>query len=228
MKQLAGVALIGDVVGSRTYVDRAAMQRELVSVLDRVNSQIDAEQLLTPTIGDEFQAVYGDIATAVNATLRIRLNLPEGMDCRFGLGAGTYATVGQSPYGVMQDGPAWWSARDAIVIAKDRAHRKDATLRTWFCAAEAPTTEAPTTGGHDEAAPQAGVVNAFVLCRDQIVSDMNPRQRRLLLGLLGGTTQAVQAKTEGISPSAVSQALHRSGAYAVLAAHESLATVVTR
>ncbi|MBC7596533.1 MAG: hypothetical protein H7288_21840 [Kineosporiaceae bacterium] len=219
MKQKTGIALIGDVVGSRTYVDRAAMQSELVSVLDQVNRQIDAEQQLTATIGDEFQAVYADIAKAVNATLRIRLTLPEGMDCRFGLGAGTYATVGQSPYGVMQDGPAWWSARDAIVIAKDRAHRKNRTLRTWFCAAEA-----PTPGGHHEAAPQAGVVNAYALCRDQIVSGMNPRQRRLLLGLLGGTTQIALAKAEGISPSAVSQALHSSGAYAVLAAHDSLAT----
>ena len=223
IKQTAGIALIGDVVGSRTHTDRVAMQVALVSVLDRVNEQIDALQPLTPTIGDEFQAVYGDIATAVNATLRIRLNLPDGLDCRFGLGAGTYATVGDSPYGVMQDGPAWWSARDAIVIAKDREHRKNGTLRTWFCAAGS-----PTSGRHDEEQPQPGAINAIVLCRDHIVSGMNPRQRRLLLGLLAGSTQAALATAEGISPSAVSQALHTSGAHSVLAAHDSLATVVTR
>lgn len=216
MKQKTGIALIGDVVGSRTYADRAAMQHELVSVLDQVNRQIDAEQLLTPTIGDEFQAVYADIAQAVNATLHIRLNLPEGMDCRFGLGAGTYATVGQSPYGVMQDGPAWWSARDAIVIAKDRGHRKDKSLRTWYSRAESEKDATPS--------PQTGFVNALLLSRDQIVTDLNARQRRLLLGLLDGQTQAAMAESEGVSRSAVSQALRSSGAFAVVSAYEALTT----
>lgn len=214
MKQKTGIALIGDVVGSRVHPDRAAMQRDLVSGLERVNELIGAQQPLAPTVGDEFQAVYTDVATAVNATLLIRLCLPEGLDCRFGLGAGTYATVGESPYGVTQDGPAWWSARDAIVAAKDREKRKNATLRTWFSAAE---------GGQD-----AAMVNALVLCRDQIVGTMNVRQRRLLFGVLTGATQAVLARAEGISPSAVSQALHSSGAYAVVGAHESLASGASR
>lgn len=215
MKEKTGVAVIGDVVGSRTHTDRSGMQRALVEVLDRVNTQVKAEQDLVPTIGDEFQAVYVDVATAVNATLLVRLHLPEGMDCRFGIGAGSYAAVGQSTYGVMQEGPAWWSARDAIVIAKDRERHKNKTLRTWFCAAE-------TTGGDDDA--KVDVVNALVLCRDDIVSGMNARQRRLLRGLLAGETQAALAVAEDISPSAVSQALQSSGAYAVLAAHECFAS----
>lgn len=215
MKQQAGIAVIGDVVGSRTHDDRVAMQTALVEVLERVNGQIAAEQPLAPTIGDEFQAVYADIFTAVNATLRIRLHLPEGLDCRFGLGDGTYAAVGASPYGVMQDGPAWWSARDAIVVAKDREHRKNATLRTWFCLAES-----ASSGGNDD--NTARLVNALLLCRDHIVSSMNPRQRRLLLGLILGQTQSAMAGVEGISASAVSQALHSSGAYAVLTSHDSL------
>lgn len=215
MKHMAGIAMIGDVVGSREHTDRAAMQTSLAEVLDQVNALVGAEQPLTPTIGDEFQAVYSDVATAVNATLRIRLSLPEGLDCRFGLGEGTYAAVGASPYGVMQDGPAWWSARDAIVIAKDREKRKNPTLRTWFRVAEA----ADSRGNDDN---RVDLVNAFVLCRDQIVSTMNARQRRLLYGLLSGETQAAMADSEGISASAVSQALHSSGAFAVLASHDSL------
>ncbi|MEO6471860.1 MAG: SatD family protein [Aeromicrobium sp.] len=221
MKQMTGITLIGDVVGSRTHPDRSAMQTALVAVLDRVNAEIEAVQPLVPTIGDEFQAVYRDVASAVNATLRIRLSLPEGLDCRFGLGAGAYADVGTSPYGVMQDGPAWWSARDAIVIAKNREHRKNGTLRTWFCIAEP-----MSTGGQDASMPAPEVINALVLCRDHLVTGMNARQRRLLLGMLEGKTQAVLATAEGVSPSAVSQALHSSGAYAVLASHDTLGGAV--
>lgn len=213
MKQETGIALIGDVVGSRTHTDRAAMQSAFVAALDRVNQDVPAEQPLAPTVGDECQAVYADIATAVKVTLLIRLHLPEGLDCRFGLGAGSYATVGESPYGVMQDGPAWWSARDAIDEGEDREKRKNGTLRTWFKVAE---------GGDDDATLRANTINALLLCRDQIVTAMNPRQRRLLLGLITGTPQTEMARAEGISASAVSQALHSSGAYAVLGAHDIL------
>jgi hypothetical protein len=212
MKGIAKVVLIGDVVGSRQHADRRGMQRELEAVLESTNAAIPAVQPLAPTIGDEFQAAFADVQTAVVATLRLRLGLPEELDCRFGLGAGTYERVGRSQYGVMQDGPAWWAARDAIVIAKNREKRKNKTLRTWYAVAES---------GEDDMS-QAGFVNALLLCRDQIVSDMNARQRRLLLGLLDGRTQAALAASEGVSESAVSQTLQSSGAFAVLAAHETL------
>lgn len=215
MKVQAGVALIGDVVGSRTHDDRAAMQRQLAADLSAVNDAIPAQQQLVATVGDEFQAMYADVATALHATLRLRLTLAEGLDCRFGLGVGNYENVGRSHYGVMQDGPAWWSARDAIVIAKDRESRRNKTLRTWLCVAQG-------EGETHMSTPQARALNAMLLCRDQIVSDMNHRQRRLLLGLIDKKTQAELAKVEGISASAVSQTLASSGAYAVLGAHESL------
>lgn len=216
MKEMAGVALIGDVVGSRAHADRAGMQRELVAVLNSVNEAVPAIRPLAPTIGDEFQAMYPDVRIAILASLRLRLTLPEGLDCRFGIGVGTYVDVGGSNYGVMQDGPAWWSARDAIVATKQRETRRNKTLRTWFVA--------PDEGGWDDPTAPADVVNALLLCRDEIVSRMNARQRRLLLGLLDGHTQAELASAEGITPSAVSQGLMSSGAFAVLAAHEQLMT----
>ncbi len=206
VKQQTGIALIGDVVGSRTHSDRTKLQRNLEAVLAELNDRVIARQPLAPTVGDEFQAMYDDVATAIDVTLRLRLHLPDGIDCRFGLGAGAYAHVGSSSYGVMQDGSAWWAARDAIDIAKDREHRKNGTLRTWFCADK-------QSGDHDIA-----TINAHLLCRDQLVGSMSSRRRRLLLGVINDQTQAVLAQAEGISASAVSQALHTSGAYAVLAA----------
>lgn len=222
---MAGVALIGDVVGSRAHTDRVAMQSALVAVLDTANDAVSATQPLAPTIGDEFQAMYADVRTAIAATLRLRLSLPEGLDCRFGIGVGTYADVGRSNYGVMQDGPAWWSARDAIVAAKQREGRRHKTLRTWLVTAE-------DEGGDDDPTSDptlpADALNALLLCRDQIVGSMNTRQRRLLLGMLDGHTQAELASAEGITPSAVSQNLMSSGAFAVLGAHELLTPEVER
>jgi DNA-binding CsgD family transcriptional regulator len=52
------------------------------------------------------------------------------------------------------------------------------------------------------------------------VSRLDARQRRLVLGILRGTTQKELAAAEGISPSAVSQSLQRAGAFAILGATE--------
>ncbi|MGI9084448.1 MAG: hypothetical protein ACR2FE_04060 [Aeromicrobium sp.] len=63
-----------------------------------------------------------------------------------------------------------------------------------------------------------GLVNAFLLCRDELVSRLDSRKRRLVLGVLRGTSQKELAVSEGISPSAVSQSLQRAGAFALLGA----------
>lgn len=203
--------MIADLVGSRTQPDRVAAQRLLVDALAQVNSAVESEQSLAPTIGDECQGIYSELSSALRAILLLRLNLPDSLDCRFGIGAGTYETVGRSDYGPMQDGPAWWAARDAIVEAKVRESRKNKTLRSWFVVAEG-----------EERFPDAALVNALLLSRDTIVTEMNARSRRLLLGLMRGQTQVQLAEVEGVTQSAVSQNLQRSGAYAVFGGVELL------
>lgn len=199
------VALIGDLVGSRAHPDRTALQDDLESALATVNEAVPAEQPLTPTIGDEFQGVLVDVASALWASLLVRLALPAPADCRCGLGLGTLRVVGASPYGSTQDGPAWWAARDAVDTAARRARRIKG-VRTWLLSSEE-TGDDPV----DEA-----MLNAYLMTRDQVVTGFSDRQRRLALGLVLGRTQVDLAAAEGISQSAVSQALHASGAYAVL------------
>lgn len=208
--KISAVALIGDVVKSRASGDRAALQRELVEVLQAVNALEPAEQALTATIGDEFQGVYLDVRAALRATLLLRLTLPEGLDCRFGLGAGQISVVGRSPYGLTQDGSAWWSAREAIEEAKRREDRRNRSLRTWFVAS--PDAPAPVA--------DPALVNAALLARDEIVTAMNARSRRLTRGHLLGQTQRLLAEQEGITQGAVSQNLRSSGGLALIAGHE--------
>jgi len=212
MADNVGIAVIVDLVGSRRQPDRTAAQEHLVNALTEVNDVVPALQPLAPTIGDESQAAYADLSSALYATLLLRLALPYPLDCRFGLGAGTWQSVGSSDYGPMQDGPAWWAARDAIVEAKAREVRRHRSLRSWYGVAEGMAADFPPEG----------VTNALLMCRDEIVSGMNDRSRRLALGLLKGRTQVELAKAEDISQSAVSQNLQRNGALALLGTIEVL------
>ncbi|NRQ50171.1 hypothetical protein HQK15_10010 [Aeromicrobium sp. YC3-14] len=192
-------AVIGDLVGSREQPSRTQAQEQLVAALAAVNDRVEAVQPLEPTIGDELQGVYADLHGAAYATVLLRLALPEPMDCRFGIGVGHLEIVGSSAYGLTQDGPAWWSAREAIDAAKAMG-RQVPGLRTRIVR--------PDHEGGDMA-------NAYLLCRDTIVSDFDARQRRIALGVLDGRTLATIADDEGISTSAVSQR-HRAGISALV------------
>lgn len=201
------IAVIGDLVGSRAHADRGALQRTLVDALGAVNRRAQAVQDIEPTIGDEFQAVYADLGTALSATLHLRLLMPDGLDCRFGFGVGDVQVVGRSEYGLTQDGSAWWSAREAIDEAKRRETRRNKTLRSWCVSAED--------------AVEPALVNAYLLARDEIVTGLTARGRRLALGHLLGVTQADLAEQEGITQGAVSQHLRSSGAIALVSGIEA-------
>lgn len=216
--------LIGDVVGSRRVSDRSAVQAGLLRALAEVNDAVPARQPLEATIGDEFQGAYDDLADAVLACLLVRLRLLPLADTRYGLGLGgvTVFEPGRTP--LSQDGPGWWAARDAISQLHEREGRRASArgTRTW-CVDRSADPGLP--GGEAQRPPGAGLaaaVNAFLLCRDETVTAMGERARRLLLGWLQGRTQQELAEQEGISQSAVSQALARSGAYAVRDAHDAL------
>lgn len=192
-------AVIGDLVGSRHQPSRSAAQQQLLQALAETNERLPALQQLEPTIGDELQGVYDNLRDALQATLLIRLALPESMDCRFGIGVGDLEIVGESAYGLTQDGPAWWSARAAIDTAKDIS-RQVPGLRTRIVRSEQ---------------EEGDVLNAYLLCRDTLVSAFDARQRRIAWGVLDGRTLAAIAQDEGISTSAVSQR-HRAGISALV------------
>ena len=209
------VAMIVDLVGSRRHHDRAWVHKTLLDALDAVNVAVKADQPLAPTVGDEAQARYMTVQAAISASLLLRLALPEGLDSRCGIGVGPVQHLGTGVVGLLQDGPGWWAARDAIIEAKAREGARDRTLRTWYMVADSPDVRVSSF-------LPAELVNAYLLMRDEIVSRMPIRSRRLLSGLLRGQSQAEMAATEGVSASAVSQNLRRSGAFAILHAHQSL------
>ncbi|MFT4220921.1 MAG: SatD family protein [Microbacterium sp.] len=197
------IAAIADIVGSRLLADREAAQRALDEAIDRVERDLPvSERRLRPTVGDEQQGVYASLDAALASLLLIQLALPDGIQCRFGLGIGPMESV-PSASGGIPDGPGWWAARAAIDTVHRMQQRAAPTARTWVGAAPG-----LADGIH--------VVNAYLLARDEIVAGMAERTRRLAYGRCFGATQRDLAEREGVTQSAVSQALATAGAHAVV------------
>lgn len=193
--------LIGDVVGSRTIADRGAFQRRLGQVLAEVTEELRPAQRLEATVGDEFQGAFGTVADATLAALLVRLALLPVADVRCGLGHGEVTVHGADRRPLLQDGPGWWAARDALEVL---GRPRNSTRRTWYVG------------------PDAGRVNAFLLTRDALVDRIGERGWRLLALALTGASQTDVAAAEGISKSAVSQQFAR-GVGAVRDAQHSFA-----
>jgi len=190
------VVLVGRVTGSHRTWKRPHLQRALDTAVADTAVLAPATQPLTPVPGDEVCGTYADAGTAALAVLLVRLAvLDAGGDLHAGL--------------AVDD---WRAARRAVQTAEAHAtSSRSRTARTWL------------DGGADgQGAGWAHAVNAHLLLRDELVTRMSPRARRLLAHHLRGRSQAEAAQHEGITQPAVSQALARSGAHAVVRATELL------
>lgn len=205
------VGIIADIVASRALADRASAQRDIMAVFARAEESVPALRSAWATVGDEFQVIVADWASALRLTLRVQALLPESVSLRFGIGVGEINTITLASDGndhddavasspPIQDGSAWLHARAALEDAETRQRKRD-EVRTGFRADDPDLT--------------ASVSQTLVL-RDHVVARMKARERRLLAAMLQGHTQLEAARSEGISQAAVSQSLHRSGAMALL------------
>lgn len=184
--------LIGDLIGSRRVASRAAVQDALSTALVDTARLVAPVDRLEATVGDEFQGVFSTLGDAALAALVVRLRLSGTIDTRCGIGVGEREVFRADRTPMLQDGPAWWSARAAIDALGVPANR---LRRTWFDAGE---LSAP-----------GPLVNAYLATRDALVDRMNGRARSILLLALQGHTQRDIAQAEGISESAVSQVMAR-------------------
>lgn len=202
------VALIGDIVESRTHRERQALHDAFQAAVARANDLVPIEDPAVITVGDEFQGVYPSLGAALRASFVVRAALFPRADVRFGLGRGAVSTL-DAARGI-HDGPAYWNAREAITVAEDRAQR--AQTRTSRTAYVAP----------DEPAATVAAVRAALDCLDFVVGSMSTTSREILGGLMDGHAQADVADRVGISPSAVSQRVRRDGIGVAL---EAMATL---
>ena len=200
MDQAVPVALIVDVIGSRSQGDRAEVQRAVEAALDRIAETVPPAASFRATVGDEFQAVYASRNAALRATLLAGLLPQEGAALRFGLGEGEVGPVPSGKSEHIEDGPGWWHAREAVEIAEDRQGRFP-FLRSWY------------VSGLPE---QDTAVNAYLLARDQLLAGLSVRAREYARGVALGDSQKAVAAEYGVSQPAVSKLLRDSGAHAVV------------
>lgn len=201
------IAVIADIVGSRSLEDRASAQRVLDETIVRVEADLPlATHPLRPTVGDEQQAVYARLGDALTSLLMLQLALPDGISFRFGIGVGAIRSI-DSAHGDLSDGPGWYAARDAIETVHTREQRAVPRMRTWIVGAP----------GQDEVTESViAASNAYLLARDELVGAMSERERRLTYGRLIGTPQAELARVEGITQPSVSKSLRSAGAAALI------------
>jgi hypothetical protein len=208
LKELPSIraTVIGDVVGSRRAGDRPALHRRVATALRQV-----AGGALDPpafTVGDEFQGSYPAVGAAIDAALTVRLALAPEVDVRFGIGWGTVTILDADAR--IQDGPGWWTARDAIQQTAETQRQPGFTLvRTTFRA-------------EGDTRSDVAAVNAALICRDHLLGSLDERSLRIVRGLMTGRTKKELAEAEGISPSAVSQRASRDGLDLIVLASQYL------
>jgi hypothetical protein len=198
---VAVVAVIGDVVGSRSHADRHALQVALREALTVASSSTEPMQPFQMTIGDEFQGVFQSIDDAIHATFLVQLQLVDTARVRFGIGVGTITVLTErGPF--EQDGPAWWRARAAIEEVQEAEHSYGAPPR-W------------ATGivSDDQ---DVGPVQAYLQLRDHLMADVDAVDADILYGLLRGRTQADISRSLGLDKGAVSRRVSRHGLSALL------------
>ncbi|OBI42595.1 RNA polymerase subunit sigma-70 [Mycobacterium colombiense] len=208
MKQYSSprATLIGDVVGSRRATDRSKLHRALANALRHI--AVGAIDPPAFTVGDEFQGSYPTVGAAIDAALSLRLAVGPDVDVRFGIGWGA-VTVLDADAGI-QDGPGWWSAREAIQQTAAAQRQPGFQLvRTTFRA-------------DGDTRDDVAAVNAALICRDHLLGSLDERSLRIVTGLMTGRTKKELAADEAISPSAVSQRASRDGLDLVVLASQYL------
>jgi hypothetical protein len=185
-------ALIGDVIGSRQSGDRARLQVDLRDTLRAVNDTVETAQELTVTIGDEFQGAYTSVPLALEAALRLQLEMMPFARLRIGIGWGELA-FGDDRGPLDQDGPCWWRARDSMNRLKgagpSSAHRT-----------------AISTGTDADA-----LLGSYLSLRDHLIADLDPTDATVGLRLLAGATQTDLARELGLNKSSVSRRVRGHG-----------------
>ncbi|MDQ8196301.1 SatD family protein [Coraliomargarita sp. SDUM461004] len=111
------IAVIADLIDSKQIKDRYAFQKDLAADLAKVGAG-SLESPYTLTLGDEFQALYGNARGLLYDILQIRAFIYP-VRCRFSIAIGEITTPINPNQAIGMDGPAFHLARKKIEQLKN-------------------------------------------------------------------------------------------------------------
>ena len=194
------LALIADVIDSKTVQERLDLQKQVEKTLQMMN-ELFGDYLasrFTLTLGDEFQALLKVDAPVFQIIDTLRSELTP-TQLRFGIGLGEIVTAIDPLQSVGADGPAYWNARAAINFV----HQKN----------DYGNTQIYFSSGKEN---QDFFVNALIASGEAIRSGWRDSQEEILLNLLKRSvysesfSQQDLAQSLAINPSALSKRLKSS------------------
>ena len=206
-------ALIGDIVQSREIPDQAALFDKVATALQWLEDQVAAIQPPRLMTGDEFQGAYLDLPSALLATTLLPLRLAGVCRLRFGIGWGTIL-ADERRLPAAQSGSAWWRARQAI----DEVARIQGGAKGW------PASLSTLYRGEDTRTQ--AFVDAFLICRDQVLNRLDEKDARITLALFRGESQQAVGRELRIGQSTVSARQRAGGPSSLVRAHESLTAMM--
>jgi Trp operon repressor len=214
--------LIGDIAHSRSFDNQRELFSRMQEHFEWLNERVEAAQALELGFeqGDEFQAAYRSIESAVKASILLRMRFKldafkpkaRDMDVRVGLGYGQITVYNEKIAPRGQSGDAWWNAREAIEEAESRQgkHGMPRSTKTRF-KGSSPELER--------------YINAMLLAVDQVLYRMDRRGIHITLALLEGTLQKEIAARLATSQPTISRTAREQGANTLKALLDELGGV---
>jgi hypothetical protein len=115
------IALVADIVGSRSIQERMAFDERLVTCLTRLSDRNPHILSRYTLIGDEVQAVYGGAASLFRDAVTILATI-HPVKMRFSYGVGTLIKPINPEQAIEMDGPAFYRARDGVNELKEAGY----------------------------------------------------------------------------------------------------------
>ena len=231
-------AVLIDVVDSRRHLDRESLQRSLTEAAAVVEVAHPALDPFTPTVGDELQATYATVVSAMVAAIDLRLRLTGVAEIRTAIGWGDIIVhdPDRTPFG--QDGPAWWAARTALDEMDAATVRSSYPARMRLAGIESdaagvvhtpdpPPSSRELPAPTELAIPAAAALRALTTLLDRSLATLDATEAAIVLGDRHGASTAEIARRVGLTASAVSQRRGRNHLREIVVALDQLEGIRT-
>lgn len=206
------VAVIGDIVCSRTLRDRGEVQQKLWGVLQAVNERYeeDIASDFMITLGDEFQGLLKRGAITMDIVEEIEDRMYP-VSIRFAIGVGEITTDIDRRLPLGADGPAYHNARRVMNELKSAEKKPKSPGAYKMMASQG------DNGGTDL------LLNSILMLCSVIKRDWSPRQREIISAYRACGDQSRAADSLGITQSSVHKGLTNANYYSYQSALDTMA-----